>query len=149
MEYSELMGPTLEVRNEKGEVIFAMKRKDKYPPTYYIFEMHKDRMNEEEKKATDMVFEEMATVAGLIGFALYDMREITDALTAKAKAVMGTEKGKAAQKKADESGEDVLVEDVSFNIFDHGTKEINTLTVGISARKAPDILPPAGSPPAL
>ncbi len=134
VEYGDLMSPSLEVRNDKGEVIFAMKRKDTWGPTYYIFEMHKDRMNEEEKKATDEVFESITTVAGLIGFAFYDMREITDALTAKAKAVMESEKGKAAQKKAEESGEDVFVEDVIFKIFDHSTGEINALTVGISAR---------------
>ncbi len=139
IEYGDLMSPSVEVRNDKGEVIFALKRKDKYPPTYYLFEMHKDRMNEEEKKASDEAFGAISTVAERIGFPLYDLREITDALTAKAKAVMGSEKGKAAQKKADESGENVFVEDVSFKIFDHSTGKINSLTVGINAMKAPDV----------
>ncbi len=139
VEYGDLMSSSIEVRNDKGEVIFAMKRKDKYPPTYYLFEMHKDRMNEKEKAAADEAFESISTMAGRMEFALYDLREIADALTAKGKVVMESEKGTAAQKKADESGEDVFVEDVSFKIFDHATRQINTLTVGINARKASDV----------
>ena len=139
IEYGDLIAPSIEVRNEKGEVIFALKRKDKYPPTYYLFEKHEDRMNDEEKQATKEAWEAISTVAGLIGFPLYDLREITDGLTAKAKAVMESKKGKAAQKKADETGEDTFVEDVTFKVFNHSTGDIDNLTVGVSARKAPDV----------
>ncbi len=133
---SDLMGANLEVYNSKGEVIFAMKRKDKYPPTYYIFETHEDKMDGEDDRAKfDQVFTVIKMVAARIGFPFYDMKEINDALQAQMKAVMETEAAKEATKKVDESGEQ-FIKDISFKVFDHAKGTINTLTVGVSLYSA-------------
>ena len=132
-DFSDLLGPNLTVRNSKGEVIFAMKRKDKYPPMYYIFEKHEDRMDEEEKKKFDMMWPVMTGAAVVLGLPLYDMREIGDGMEAQVKTIMKTDEYKQAMKGADE-GELVFVKDINFKIFDHATGNINTLTVGVNLK---------------
>lgn len=141
-EYSDLLDPNIEVRNDKGEVIFAMKRKDTWGPTYYLFEKHEDRAGTEEEKAKlNRVVVGIAAMSKIAGFPLYDVREINDALGSHIAVVMESEEGKAAQKLVDDGKGELLeggmrrvfIKDVSFNVFDHATGEINELTVGISA----------------
>jgi len=131
IEPSDLLGPNLTVHNSEGEVIFALKRKDKYPPTYYIFEKHEDRMDEDGKRKLDEAWSMISGMAGRIGFPLYDMKEINDAIEAQMKAVSETDEFKEAMKKTDDLA---FVKDISFKIFDHGTGSINTLTVGVSLK---------------
>lgn len=142
VEYSDLLGASIEVRNKKGEVIFAMKRKDTWGPTYYLFEKHEDRAGtEEEKVKLNRAVAGIAAMSRIAGFPLYDVAEINDALRSKTKAIMESEEGKAAQKLVNEGGGEVLesgirrvfIKDVSFNIFDHATGRLNELTVGVSA----------------
>ncbi len=141
-EYSDLLGPSIAVRNDKGEVIFAMKRKDTWGPTYYLFEKHEDRAGTEEEKANlNRAVAGIAAMSRVAGFPLYDIREINDALGAKTKTIMESPEGKAAQKLVNEGGGEVLesgmrrvfIKDVTFNVFDHATGRLNELTVGISA----------------
>lgn len=136
-EFSGLLGANLELRNSKGEIIFAMKRKTEYPPIYYIFEKHEDRMNEEEKEGFEKAWTLMRAAAAMMGFRLHDMREISDALEAQIKAVMETEEGKAALKKVDPGGDEkVFIKDISFKVFDHASGTLGTLTVGVSTMSA-------------
>ncbi len=137
-----MLGPSIEVRNDKGEVIFAMKRKDTWGPTYYLFEKHEDRAGTEEEKAKlNRAVAGIAAVSRVAGFPLYDIKEINDAMEAKTKAIMESPEGKAAQKLVNEGGGEVLesglrrvfIKDVSFNVFNHADGKLNELTVGISA----------------
>ena len=140
-EYSDLLGPSIEVRNDKGEVIFAMKRKDTWGPTDYLFEKHEDRAGTEEDKAKlNEVVAGIAAMSRMAGFPLYDIAEINEALSSEIAAVMESPEGKAAQKLVDEGRGELqdgvrrsFIKDVSFNVFDHATGDINELTVGISA----------------
>jgi len=134
---SDLMGANIELRNSKGEIIFAMKRKDTHGPTYYIFETHEDRMDSDEDRAKfEQAFTVIKAAAAHIGFPFYDMKEINDALQAQMKAVMETDDFKEASKKVDEGDVDKkgwsFVKDVSFKVFDHATGSIHTLTVGVN-----------------
>ena len=141
-EYSDLLGPSIVVRNDKGEVIFSMKRKDTWGPTYYLFEKHEDRAGTEEDKAKlNRAVAGIAAMSKIAGFPLYDIREINDALEGKTKPIMESPEGKAAQKLVDEGGGEelpsgirrVFIRDVTFAIFNHANGEIDELTVGISA----------------
>lgn len=132
-DFSGLLGPSLVVHNSKGEVIFSMKRKDKYPPMYYIFEKHEDKMSEEEKEKFKQAWAMISGLAGLMGLPLYDMREISDGMEAQVETIKKTDEYKEAMKKAD-SGELVFVKDISFKLFDHATGNINTLTVGVNLK---------------
>ncbi|KKL91974.1 hypothetical protein LCGC14_1889350 [marine sediment metagenome] len=96
-EYSDLLGPSIEVRNDKGEVIFAMKRKDTWGPTDYLFEKHEDRAGTEEDKAKlNEVVAGIAAMSRMAGFPLYDIGEINEALSSEKASVMESPEGKAA-----------------------------------------------------
>lgn len=135
-EMSDLLGSNLAVHNSKGEVIFSMKRKDKYPPPYYIFEKHEGRMTDEEKENFKEPWSLIKAAAARMGFPLYDMREISDGVEAQIKAVMETDEFKEATKKVDEvDGDDLMfVKDIKFKVFDHAKGTINTLTVGVNVK---------------
>ena len=134
IEPSDLLGPNLTVRNSKGEVIFALKRKDKYPPTYYIFEKHEDRMDEDDKRKLDEAWSMLSGMAGRSGFPLYDTKEINDGIEAQMTAVSETDEFKEAKEAMKKTDDLVFVKDISFKLFDHGTGSINTLTVGVSLK---------------
>ena len=137
VETSDLLGANLEVRNEKGEIIFAMKRKDTYPPLYYLFEKHEDKMNDKEKKGFEQVWPLIKKGAAAMGFALHDMKEINEALQAQIKAVIESKEGKAAREKAAPGGDEkVFIKDISFKVYDHATGNLGTLTVGVSTMSA-------------
>ncbi|KKK84517.1 hypothetical protein LCGC14_2782570, partial [marine sediment metagenome] len=59
MEFSQLMHGKAFLRNEKGEVVFTMKRKEGYGSVYYIFEKNLEAMSEEMKKDLPEAFEVM------------------------------------------------------------------------------------------
>lgn len=136
LEYSGLLYPTLEGRNEKG-VFFRMKRKDEWGPTYYVFEKNMELLSKDEKKEFDEVWKLITDYAGKSGINLYDNAEIMEAVQSQMTKVMKSEDAKRALKKANEIGaveiEDrVLVRDIEIRLFDHGTGRINSLTIGIS-----------------
>ncbi len=136
-EISGILGANLELRNEKGEIIFAMKRKTKYPPIYYIFEKHEDRMNDEEKEGFEKAWAMIKVASAMMGYRLHDMREITDAMEAQLKAVMETDEFKKASKKVDDGGDEkAFIKDIHFKVFDHATGTLGTLTIGISTMSA-------------
>lgn len=133
MELSDLQHPTIAVRNKKGEVIFALKRKDKYPPLYYLFEKHPDRCSSDEERANlEAVFSGITAMAGRLGLPLHDMGEINEAISAQIRIIRESEEGKAAMKKLEETGEQAFVKDIKIKVFNHATGRIGTMEIGVS-----------------
>jgi len=137
MEYSGLMHPNMEYSTKSGEVFFTMKRKDEWGPTYYIFELHEEVLSDEEKTRFKEGWSIIKMGAKVCGIKLFDSAEIKDALETKIKEVLTSEDAECAMAEADETGEIVLVRDIDISLFDHGTGQITSLTIGISV--------PAGS----
>jgi len=126
------MHANIEWKNASGEVVFRMKRKEDWGPTYYVFEKNMDVLSDKERAKFEEGWEEISWAAGLLGFLLFDSREIMDAVQAQIKIVMESEDAKRAMAEADETGELVLVRDIDISLYDHGTKQITSLTIGIS-----------------
>ena len=137
MEFSQLMHGKAVLRNEKGEVVFTMKRKEGYGSVYYIFEKNLEAMSEEMKKDFPEAFEMMCRSARMLGIPFYDFYELTDGVNGQVLGVLKTEEAIRAMKKANRTGKVVLVRDIDVKVFDHGTRKINTITVGVS-------VPPGG-----
>jgi len=131
-EYSGLMYADIEWKTEDGQVFFSMKKKSDWGPTYYVFEKNLDVLPEEERAKFEEGFIEIARMAGIIGIRLYDSREIMDAVQSKMRELMDSTDWEKAEKEAETSKENVLVKDIKISLFDHGTGEIEGLTIGIS-----------------
>ena len=109
-----------------------MKRKEEWGPTYYVFEKNLEFLSDEEKTRFDLGLEFISMVAGKAGFKLFDSAEIMEAVEAQIKKVLESEDAKRAMAEADETGELILVRDIDISLYDHGTKQITSLTIGIS-----------------
>lgn len=113
--FEELLGADLQVRNEKGDLIFSLKRKgEKYGSIYYLFELRWDRMKPEELIKFNIAWKIIKKTAADMGFPLYDIEEIR----MKAKEKMKTLKERSAN--------------FSVEVLDHATGKTNVLTLGIS-----------------
>ena len=132
MEFSGLMFANIEWKTASGEVVFRMKRKEEWGPTYYVFEKNLDVLSEEERAKFEEGGEAISGAAGLIGISLFDSREIMEAVEPQIKKVIQSEDAKRAMAEADKTGEFVLVRDIDISLYDHGTKKITSLTIGIS-----------------
>ncbi len=132
IEYSDLMHPNIEYSTKSGEVFFKLKRKDEWGPTYYIFEKNDEVLSDEEKTKFKEAFSIIKMGAKVCGIKLFDSAEIWEALSAKIKEVMTSEDAERAMAEADKKGEIVLVRDVDISLYDHGTEQITSLTIGIS-----------------
>ncbi len=132
LEYSGLMYPNLEWKNASGDVILKLKRKEDWGPVYYVFEKNLEFLSDEERTRFDADWDFISMVAGKAGFKLFDSAEIMEAVHAQLKAVLESEDGKRAMAEADETGEITLVRDIDIRLYDHGTRRITSLTIGIS-----------------
>ena len=132
LEYSGLMYANIEWKNASGEVFFKLKRKEDWGPTYYVFEKNLDVLSDEEKTKFKLGWKIISEVAGKAGFKLFDSAEIMEAVEAQIKIVLESKDAKRAMAEADETGEITLVRDIDINLFDHGTRRITSLTLGIS-----------------
>ena len=132
LEFSGLMDATLEFTNEDGETIFKMKRKDNYDSLYYLFDKYEDKMSLEDKQNFVEAWKIITMAAECMRIPLYDSNELMDGIMGRAKMVLESEDGLRAMEEADKTGERVLVRDIDIKIFDHGTRRIDNLTVGIS-----------------
>ncbi len=121
------------LQNETGEVVFSMKRKD----GYYVFEKNEEAMSEDMRKKFPQTFEMMCMGANVLGIPFYDFNELTDGVNGQILATLKTKEAIRAMKKANRTGKVVLVRDIDVKVFDHGTRKINTITVGVS-------VPPGG-----
>ncbi len=132
LEYSGLMHSTIEWATKSGEVFFKLKRKEDWGPTYYIFEKNLELLSDKERTRFDLGWDYISRVAGKAGFKLFDNAEIMEAVEPQIKLVLESEDGKRAMAEADETGEITLVRDIDISLYDHGTKQITSLTIGIS-----------------
>jgi len=132
LEYSGLMHPNVEWKNAAGKVFFSMKKKEDWGPTYYVFEINRDILSDNEQSKFEECWEIICHSAGLMNILLFDSQEIMDAVETQIKNVMISEDAKRAIAEADDTGERVLVRDIDISLFDHGTREITSLTIGIS-----------------
>ena len=132
VEYTGLMYPNIEWKTASGDVFFKLKRKEEWGPTYYVFEKNEEFLSDEEKPRFKDGWEFISMVARLIGFKLFDHAEIMEAVEPQIKKVLESEDGRRAMAEADETGDLVLVRDIEISLFDHGTREITSLTIGIS-----------------
>ena len=137
MEFTRLMHGKAFLKNEKGEVVFKMKRKEGYGSVYYIFEKNEEAMSDEMKAEFPEAFEVMCMGARMLGIPFYDFNELTDGVNGQILATLKTKEAIRAMEKANRTGKIVLVRDIDVKIFDHGTRKINTITVGVS-------VPPGG-----
>ena len=126
------MYPTIEWKNASGDVVFKLKRKEEWGPTYYVFEKNLEVLSDEEKTKFKLGWKTMSEVAGKLGFKLFDHAEIMEAVEPQIKLVLESEDAKRAMAEADETGEITLVRDIDISLYDHGTKQITSLTIGIS-----------------
>ena len=127
-EFGGLMHATPILKNEAGEVVFSMKRKE----GYYVFEKREEAMSEEMRKDFPKSFEMMCMGARTLGIPFYDFRELTDGINGHILATMKTKTALRAIKKASRTGKTVFVKDIDVKVFDHGTGKIKTITVGVS-----------------
>ena len=132
LEYTGLMYANIEWKNASGEVVFKLKRKEDWGPTYYIFEKNLEVLSDEEKIRFDLGWDFITWAAVKTGFKLFDNAEIMEAVEPQIKLVLESEDAKRAMAEADETGEITLVRDIDISLFDHGTKRITSLTIGIS-----------------
>lgn len=132
-EFGGLMHAMPILKNETGDVVFSMKRKD----GYYIFEKNEDAMSDEMRKTFPEAFDMMCLGARTLGIPFYDFNELTDGVNGRIMETLKTKEAIRAIKKASRTGKTVFVKDIDVKIFDHGTGGINTLTVGVS-------VPPGG-----
>jgi len=132
LEYTGLMYPTLEWKTASGDVVFKLKRKEDWGPTYYVFEKNMEVLSDEDKTNFDSCWEYLTLAAVKAGFKLFDHAEILEAVEPQIKKALESEDGKRAMAEADETGEITLVRDIDISLFDHGTKQITSLTIGIS-----------------
>ncbi|KKN05108.1 hypothetical protein LCGC14_1090630 [marine sediment metagenome] len=124
---------------ETGEPVFEMKRKTPTQPDgteecYYLFKFYDENMPDDEAKAQIHEFfeEGMCPLALLMGIGVFSFDEVSERCTEQVKLVY--------------QGGGELTEsqiDVEIKIYNHATKKIHDLTVGLST------MPYAGSPPAL
>ena len=113
-------------------MVFKLKRKEEWGPTYYIFEKNLEVLSDEEKIRFDLGWDFITWAAVKTGFKLFDNAEIMEAVEPQIKLVLESEDAKRAMAEADETGEIVLVRDIDISLYDHGTKQITSLTIGIS-----------------
>jgi len=124
---TDIMDPSLIWKNRKGEVVFAVKRKDQWGPVYYIFEKHEDRMEPQNRDKFHDCWELIRRAARLAGIPLYDIAEMK--LLYK----------KATDKYVQETGE-IPPEypkqvDISVPIYDYASETLHHLVIGVSRMK--------------
>jgi len=111
---------------ETGKTFFEMKRKT---PTedecYYLFKFYDEDMPDEDTKAkVHRLFEGfMCPLAATMGIGMFSFDEVSERTTERVKEIL-------------RHGEQLPEEqiDISIEIFDHASKELGELVVGVSAK---------------
>jgi len=121
------MSPNFVLTNtETGKAFFEMKRKT---PTeddcYYLFKFYDENMPDEDAKAkVHRVFEEiMCPLAVTMGIRMFSLDEMMERATERVKEFL-----RSSEQLPDEQT------DVSIEIFDHASKKLGELIVGINAK---------------
>jgi len=110
--------PTLAVKNKKGEILFALKRKEEGDRLYYLFELHLDKETDPEKREQlKEVWEKSKAIARILDIPLYNVEEITNEVFEVMKR----------QKKQD-------LEELPLIVLDHATGERDILIINARVR---------------
>jgi hypothetical protein len=117
-----MISPSLEVRNKTGELIFALKSKEKYD--YYLFELHRDRMEPEDQVAFNKVWFLLRSVARELNIPLHDIADVQQKFEEKIE-----ELGKAGRLEPNKTV------DVKIEIFDHAFETMRILTIGVTPKE--------------
>lgn len=137
-EQKGIFGADIRFANQKGELTFEMKKKDKHGSTYYIFKIYMEHFNETQKRGWPAVWALIRMKAASMGLPLYDYAEIAEAVDHHLTRIIRTPEGRRAQRKVDETGDVVFIKDIKIKVFDHATGRINDLTIGISTAPVDD-----------
>jgi len=116
MERIGLLYPTMAVMNKKsGEIFYKHKKKD----NYFLFELDESLIYDDtlRRKWTE-AWEIILRAAASAGIGFFDIEEVTIGVDQAVKDLYIT---------------DAEGVDVTITLMDHATKEMTTLTVGVSA----------------
>jgi len=133
---SIFMKPNFVVRNKAtGDPIFEMKRKTPTRPDgteecYYLFKFYDENMPDEATKLeSHKLFEQgICPMATILGVGMFSFDELTERCVEKVKEIL--------QGGGQLSKEQV---DVSIELFNHATKELDNLIVGVSTKPVEEI----------
>lgn len=116
----ELLYPTMAVENKKGVVFY--RHKNKHKEDYFLFELDESLIDDDAlKRKWTEAWGIILRAAASVGIGFFDIEEVT----------IGVER---AMKSLDIAGDKSA--DVTIPLMDHATKEMTTLTVGVSAAAA-------------
>lgn len=131
-EYSGLLYADRIFRNEHGEPVLSIKRKDNYNTLYYIFEIKEENITPKIKTKVYDTLDFIKKTLKSMDIPLFDSQELTDGLKAIITKVLTSKEAEKAIKKATKTRELTLVKDVNVMVFNHATGKISSLTMGIS-----------------
>ena len=132
LEYSGLLYADRVFRNEYGEPVLSIKRKDNYGTLYYVFEIREENLTPRVKKGVYETLDFIKESLNVLGIPLFDSKELMDGITGTAQRVLASKEAKKAIKKATKTGKVTLVKDVNVMVFNHATGKIHSLTIGVS-----------------
>lgn len=115
MERIGLLYPTMAVKNKKSGKIFY---KHKSKGDYFIFELDESLIDDSDREKWGLAWAVILHVASSAGIGFFDVEEVTV---------------NAEQAVKDLDITDTEGADVTISVMNHATKEIESLTVGVSA----------------
>jgi len=122
--FKTLLGPSLEVRNKKGELVLSMKRKGlKYGQLYYLFEMRLDRVEPERLSKFQAAWDVIKSLAREMDIPLFNIDEVQHATISEVSKMAST------MQEPPPLGEPF---DIKIDILNHATGKITKLTLGIT-----------------
>jgi len=114
---SEISNPTLAYKSRKtGKLVFAMKKIDYRGSLYYIFRIHEEDIEEEDKEAWEKAWKELCEMSRLVKIPLYDAQEIGERISEAIKDMKPWEGQR----------------DVEIEIYDHSSGELHIVTKGVT-----------------
>lgn len=119
-EWSGLLNANLIVENRKGEVVLALKRKGEGENVYYIFELHKDKVEKDKLERFEHTWELIKDYARIMNIPLFNSDEIRD----KIKEIMSY--------RSFTEGETVEVE---IPLINHATNQSGSLKIDLRLEK--------------
>ena len=126
---SDMLSPNMMIRDpETKKKLIALKIKSKY--RYILFQRFEDNITPEVKTWLEPMWEKHLRVYGrATGCPAYDYREVQDAIEGQSRQFV-EELIKSGAKQP--STGSVFVKDVEIKVFDHISKSIKDLTIGLS-----------------
>jgi len=113
----KLLSPTMAVKTKKGEIFYRHKNKDK--ENYFLFEMDESLICDDAlKRKWAEAWEIILRAAASAGIGFFDIEEVT----------IGVDQAMRDLGITDDEGVDVTI-----SVMNYATKEMESLTIGVSA----------------